>query len=176
MVDVREMTQEALEAGDGEGGRAIVCASRRSTLHATHILAHSPYEHLARPPKHKTPHLKPNTTKQNRDLTDTELNARLGHLAPRPVLLLQSGADECAPDAAAIPALGRRALAAMAGESGGGSGGGGGAVGSGGGGQQAALKRHVVIDGAPHNAAGHEDAVARHVGEFLEAIAASSRR
>lgn len=97
------------------------------------------------------------------DLTDAELSSLLRHMAPWPVLLLQSGADECAPDAASIPALGERLMRAM---SGGGGGGGNGGRET----RPRALRRHVVLYGAPHNAAGHEAALAAHVADFLAAL------
>jgi hypothetical protein len=90
-----------------------------------------------------------------RDLTDAELRALHGHMARWPLLLVQSGADESVPDPAGIPELGRRLIGAAA------SGGGGGVV-----------RRHVVIEGAPHNAAGHEEELARHVADFLGALEA----
>lgn len=99
-----------------------------------------------------------NTNSNPPDLTPAELAARLGHLAPWPLLLLQSGADECVPDQSTIAALGERIMAAVSGGSGGGGSNGG------------VLRRHAVMAGAPHNAAGHAPELARHVGDFLNAI------
>jgi hypothetical protein len=85
-----------------------------------------------------------------RDLTSSELSSLLGHLKPYPLLLLQSGADECVQDQTSIPELGRRVMAV--------AGGGGGTT------------QSVVIEGAPHNAGGFEDAIAKHAGKFLQAV------
>ncbi|GBF96132.1 hypothetical protein Rsub_08880 [Raphidocelis subcapitata] len=115
------------------------------------------------------------------DLTPDELRARLGHLAPHPLLLIQSGADECVPRTEEIPKLGARLIAAASGKSEASaaqSGAAGGAqskaaagkepAARGGGG--APLRRHVVIPGALHNARGMEAEVAAAVGAFLAAI------
>ncbi|KAI8474295.1 MAG: hypothetical protein J3K34DRAFT_518253 [Monoraphidium minutum] len=104
------------------------------------------------------------------DLTPGELRRLLGHLAPWPLLLLQSGADESVPDPASIPELGRRVMAAV----GGGGGGAAAGEGGGGGGGGAGLRRHVVLDRAPHNAAGHEEALAAAVEEFLVSVRAGN--
>jgi hypothetical protein len=63
------------------------------------------------------------------------------------------------PDRATIAPLGARLMAAAA------SGSGGNAAGA------EVVRRHVVLEGAPHNAEGYEAAVAVYVGEFLDAIA-----
>jgi hypothetical protein len=82
-------------------------------------------------------------------------------MARWPLLLLQSGADECVVDSATIPEMGQRIMAAMGTTRSGG-------VGGGGGGGASAVRRHVLIANAPHNAAGFEEELAQHVQQFLE--------
>lgn len=78
-----------------------------------------------------------------------------------PLLLLQSGADECVVDTRTIPELGRRVMGAVAGPDG---------RRDGDGASRDEERRSVVIEGAPHNAAGFEAELARHVQEFLSAL------
>jgi pimeloyl-ACP methyl ester carboxylesterase len=79
------------------------------------------------------------------DLEDDELRARLAPLgAVGPTLILRSGSDECIRcDADAAAAMGQRIAAA------------------------AGAAELVVLEGAPHDCAGHEDAVAAAVLDFL---------
>jgi len=106
------------------------------------------------------------------DLTAAEFGGLLHHLAPWPLLLLQSGADECVVDPGTIPVLGRRLIQASS-SSGGSEGvGGGRKAGAAGEGSAAngVLRQHVVIDGAPHNAEGFEDQLVEAIITFLEAV------
>lgn len=134
-----------------------------------------------------------------RDLTPEELHQLLAPLQPWPLLLLQSGADECIVDASTIPTMGQRIMQAAAAHATseqlhpvgaapqqhqcGGAAAGGvaservveGARADMEGCNAAALRRHVVIQGASHNAAGHEEELAEHVGVFLGELCMAAR-
>lgn len=83
------------------------------------------------------------------DLTDEELNARLGHLRV-PTLFLFSGADEYVPAHVDAPALGARFVSACQ--------------------DKCPLPKAVVVDGAKHSGKGHEADIVKEIVAFLEAV------
>jgi alpha-beta hydrolase superfamily lysophospholipase len=84
------------------------------------------------------------------DLTDAELQHILSPVGAAPCLILQSGSDEYVPGHVQVAALAAR-LAAAAGP----------------------RARVVVVSGAGHSLAGHEDEAARIISEFVGQLSGS---
>ena len=147
---------------NGEGGSEAEAPGSPSAR-----LAYAQGTRMAQAPPHSgplcngTPH--PLHVTPPRDISEGELRRLLGHMAPWPLLLLQSGADECVVDTSTIPEMGRRVMRAVAA---------GHSSGRGPSAQPGCVveRRHVVIEGASHNATGFEAELAQHVEEFLSCL------